>query len=74
MKRDQELVIYPQDKNGHRTGTTIVIVLRDGDMYWGDAILNPTDQFCKKTGRDLARARAEKRYTDHCKRVGDEYV
>jgi hypothetical protein len=28
----------------------------DGDLYAGVAICNPTDQYCKKTGRKLALA------------------
>jgi len=68
MNRHNAIFIYPQDKHGNRIGNTIAVVLRDGMMFFGEAVCSENDQFCKATGRELALQRAEERYKRYLSR------
>lgn len=55
--------LYPEDKNGKKTGHTICIYTghdRDGSskVYYGMALCSANDQFSYKKGRLLAYSRA----------------
>jgi hypothetical protein len=56
--------IYPQDKNGKRTGHTICVLSLldpvDGSLrtFYGTALCSESDVFAYKTGRELAHNRA----------------
>jgi len=72
MNRRDTIFVYPKDKNGKRTGHTVAVVLREGMMFYGEALCSEADQFCKKSGRDLALARAEERYQRYLDRTQSE--
>lgn len=58
--RTTHYFIYPRDKAGKRTGQTICILLHEGKMFHGISTCSEEDQFCKKTGREVALQRAER--------------
>ncbi len=68
MNRENAIFIYPRDMHGNRIGNTIAVIVRDGMMFFGEAVCSEFDQFCKKTGRELATQRAEERYTRYLSR------
>lgn len=55
--RDSHYFIYPRDKEGKVTGQTICVMLHDGKIFHGMSTCSKEDQYCKKTGRELARDR-----------------
>lgn len=56
--RTDHFFIYPKGTDGHPTGNTICVLLREGKMYHGEAICSDDDQFDKKIGREIAYDRA----------------
>lgn len=69
MNRKEVIYFYPRDEHGKRTGHTIAIVLKEGLMFYGEALCSKADQFCKKTGRELAKQRAEEKYLRYKERI-----
>ena len=57
MNREQYF-IYPEDKNGQRTGHTICVVVKDGKIFHGMSLCSPDDQFEYAKGRELSLERA----------------
>jgi hypothetical protein len=57
---------YPKDARGKRTGNTVCILVRDGRIFVGEAVLSPEDQFSKKVGREISKQRAENSYKSWC--------
>lgn len=74
MNRHNAIFVYPQDKNGKRIGNTLAIILREGMMFFGEAVCSEGDQFSKKVGRELALQRAEQRYDRYLERTGKTRV
>lgn len=69
MNRRETIFIYPKTKNGERTGHTIAVVIREGMMFYGEALCSKEDQFSRKEGRELALVRAEERYKKYLERT-----
>jgi hypothetical protein len=59
---ESECYHYPKFPNGKKTGNTICVLVREGRLFLGEAVLSHPDQFCKQTGREIAKARAEQSY------------
>jgi hypothetical protein len=53
---------YPKDKRGQYTGHSICMMIRDGQIFHGEALCSDEDNFNKKIGRVLAQERAEAAY------------
>lgn len=70
MSRSDHYYIYPRTKNGERTGHTICVLVRDGMIFHGTSLCSKKDQFVLKTGRELAKERAEAAYCAHATRTG----
>ncbi len=68
MNRHNAIYVYPRDQHGKRIGNTIAVIVRDGMMFFGEAVCSEADQFCKKTGREIATLRAEERYQRYLSR------
>lgn len=62
FEQENEAYHYPKNINGSKTGSTLCVLVRDGRIFIGEAILSENDQFSKKTGRKIAKGRAEKSY------------
>lgn len=62
FETENEAYHYPKRKDGSRIGNTICVLTRDGRIFIGEAVLSPNDQFSKKTGRKIAKGRAEASY------------
>lgn len=63
MQKRDHFFIYPEDKNGKKTGHTICILLgvdKDGKprAYYGISLCSEKDQFEYVTGRQLSLTRA----------------
>lgn len=60
---EQYFFIYPEDKNGKRTGHTICIlvdsVCGETKAFYGIALCSPEDQFEYSKGREKSLKRAE---------------
>lgn len=69
MNRHNAIYIYPRDMHGNRIGNTIAVIIRDGMMFFGEAVCSENDQFSKKVGREVATKRAEERYQRYLKRL-----
>jgi hypothetical protein len=66
--------IYPEDKQGRKTGHTICVINKEDPVtkevktFHGIALCGPEDQFEYVIGRDLAYERAEEAYQGYVKR------
>lgn len=67
--RADHYFIYPRDKRGERTGHTICVILRDGNMFHGETLCSDGDQFSKKQGRLLSFDRAVASYKRYLLRL-----
>jgi len=63
VDRSKEFYIYPRNIDGSKTGHTICVILRDGEMFSGTALCSPDDNFNYKIGKELAKDRALNSYS-----------
>jgi hypothetical protein len=74
FEQENEAYHYPKRKDGSRIGNTLCVLTRDGRIFIGEAVLSPNDQFSKKTGRKIAKGRAEasfQRYLEKKERLAN---
>ncbi len=62
MQVETEAYHYTKDKHGRRTGNTVCVLLREGRIFFGEAICSSEDQFARYKGREVAKRKAQDSY------------
>lgn len=55
---ESEAYHYTKNKNGKRTGNTVCVLVKEGRIFFGEAICSPEDQFSRAKGREVAKKKA----------------